>query len=343
MPPTFASLAAKFTGGTVTLPEVAAPRQPQSARTVSTPAAYDPLQTPKSSRGSSCSPRTVIKAREAHSDAPPFAPWVPPRKTISSRENAILFPPGPVFKKNNFRAQLAPLRLHNFLDSDHMMEELSDDFMSPLTITLKAVQEERVDNLRLIREHFLSFADKNQELDTTAFSKACQAIGIKNAELIDYLFNEFDEDGGGNLDADEVCEALRRFLDGPDKEKIWRQCFKLYDDDGSGEITYLELQLTRGGRTDATLGITQDQKDVMMHLFKTSKYLDANGSIDLDEFGLLMQYEPTLVKAMFSTIAAQLAKKLGINLDPNAGLNKAVKAIGAVAKMKKGPSSPKAQ
>ena len=40
-------------------------------------------------------------------------------------------------------------------------------------------------------------------------------------------------------------------------EKIWKDCFKLYDDDGSGEITYVELQLTRGGRTDAVKGITQ--------------------------------------------------------------------------------------
>ena len=81
-------------------------------------------------------------------------------------------------------------------------------------------------------------------------------------------------------------------IPGEQRTRLYKLCFNLYDADGSGEISLVELQMYRGERTEAKLGMTQYQKDTLIWLFKNSKFLDNSGSIDLAEFTLLFENEP---------------------------------------------------
>ena len=44
--------------------------------------------------------------------------------------------------------------------------------------------------------------------------QACNGVGIWCEELIDRLFKEFDEDGSGTIEPDEICDTLLRLLTG---------------------------------------------------------------------------------------------------------------------------------
>uniref|UniRef100_A0A7S4CRC9 EF-hand domain-containing protein n=1 Tax=Eutreptiella gymnastica TaxID=73025 RepID=A0A7S4CRC9_9EUGL len=77
-----------------------------------------------------------------------------------------------------------------------------------------------------------------------------------------------------------------------------------------------ELKASSGGKQTSTKnGTTDEQREVMVHLFKNSTYIDDDGALDFNEFCELMKNEPTLVKAMFCTIATILARKAGFTFD----------------------------
>ena len=289
----------------------------------------------------------------------PYEPFVPLRNTIDSRENARLFGPGPTNEglqpfapKRQPRGRLKPIQLPHFPDPHGNLEELDSDFMGSTLIHLAPEDDDRrmkqVDNLRSIREHFLQYTGTTGVLDAGEFRQACKEVGISNGALIDALFAEFDDDGSGYIDSDEICGSLRKLLDGEERDVIFKQCFNIYDIDGSGEISLTELQATRGARTEAKLGITENQRDTLIWMFKHSKYLDSNGSIDFEEFTALLMYEPRLMKAMFSTIMTFFARKKGINLEEpiskgRSKLHAAAAALGFVGRTRQSLAEAKAK
>jgi len=229
-----------------------------------------------------------------------------------------MFAPAPVRIAEKYLYRLNGLKAN----VPHLLEQnLALDYKDPLEIALmtKQEREERsiCDNLRLIREHLMSYADSADILEKARFVQACGAVGVTNQDLLEELFDDFDDDGSGFVDADEVMQNLRDYMAGDAEEKVFRRIFKLYDNDGSGQIAAVELRTNRGNRTETLMGITQYQKDTFIRMFSTSPWLDNSGTIDFAEFRLLMKNEPELVKSMFSTIMALYAMDRGINLDPD--------------------------
>lgn len=180
---------------------------------------------------------------------------------------------------------------------------------------------EVVDNLSAIKEHFAKFVNPRGSLDFNRFFKACQGLSITNKKLIIQLFRDFDDDASTAIEPDEICRSLQRFLDGEDRNQVYRACFDVYDADSSGTITFSELRMTRGNLTDAMLGITQEQRDCLIGLFKTSPHITNRSAMDFSTFMKLMLNEPQLMKVMFSTLMALYAKKMGISLDPRKSIS----------------------
>ena len=282
------------------------------------------------------------QALEARPKTPgrPFSPFIPERRSIASRENAILFPPGLYVKqsstghtfqkkRSSFKYRVASLPLQtSFPNLSHPGIDI--EAISPRQINLQTAEEAekraKGDPLRDIRQHFMNHCPPNTEtLDRLAFQKACRTLFISSVELMDKLFDEFDDDGSGFVTADEVCENLRDFIgrDPALQLKLFGTIYKLWDNDGSGEITMQELQNARGSRTSVKFGISDYQRATLIKMFRFSRYIDRSGSMSKDEFALLMQREPELVKAMFSTIAALWGAEHGIDLDPGPDSSKA--------------------
>lgn len=172
-----------------------------------------------------------------------------------------------------------------------------------------------VDYLSAIRRHFLDAANERSVLGFPQFLESCQALGITNQEFIRRLFQDFDADASGVIEPDEICNSLEQFLRGEDRTQVFRGCFNVYDADGSGVLTALELEMQRGDRTNAMLGITPEQRDCLSTLFRRSPYLTNRDSMDFKAFVHLITHEPSLIKSMFSIVMAYYAKKLGISLD----------------------------
>lgn len=113
------------------------------------------------------------------------------------------------------------------------------------------------------RELFAMFdGDGGGSIDRDEFGQMMKTLGLNlNDRELDEFFAEMDEDGGGSVEFDEMLDMLKKISQNITPEMEFKEAFKFFDLDGSGEITNKELMRvvnTMGGQ------ITLDMAEEMI-------------------------------------------------------------------------------
>jgi serine/threonine-protein phosphatase 2B regulatory subunit len=224
------------------------------------------------------------------------------------------------YKKDGRVKRLPPIPMFGTISN--RKEVFDPEIVSPTAMSLKPVPKPEASgedcpaNLVLLQRCFNDHAGKDGILQQPEFDECLRELGVKNDRLKDMLWASFDPDGNGLVDSRELINRLKEMFAGPEEEKMYKRCFKLYDLDGSGKISLSELQtVAKGSQTAEMKGITEHQRTTLIHLFKNSTYIDDDGILEFPEFCTLMRNEPTLVNAMFTAVATFWAKKMGFTFD----------------------------
>lgn len=146
-----------------------------------------------------------------------------------------------------------------------------------------------------------------KDMDKDGFRKWIRAIGIfpdlKEDAPIDHLFRSYDRDRSGKISFDEFILYLS--ITAPtqkeqDPEKIIEVTFLLYDEDGSGSLTAVELE--KGMKdTFRLLGHDVDtekfQSIIHQRVKKLMEAADGNGdgSLTLEEVKAAVKKQPKLL------------------------------------------------
>ena len=127
--------------------------------------------------------------------------------------------------------------------------------------------------------------DKSGGISYHELTSVMYALGqnMTHQEILD-LFNEVDTDGNGEIDFEEFTKMmLKRQAAGKymTEEEELRRAFKLFDVNGDGTITAVELR-----KMMQNLGsdLTPDEVEL---LIREADY-DGNGELDLEEFTKFM-------------------------------------------------------
>jgi len=98
------------------------------------------------------------------------------------------------------------------------------------------------------------------------------------------LIKEFDSDGSGEIEFEEFCALIARFVSDEDTgalEEELREAFRLYDKQGNGYINVSDLRDILRALDEK---ITEDELDEMIAEIDT----DGSGTVDFDEFMEMM-------------------------------------------------------
>ena len=269
----------------------------------------------------------VRKVVRAHNETPPpmdcASPFLPGRRTLTSRENMVLFPPGPNvwYKKANHVRRLPPIPMFGVVSSH--VEMFDPELVSPTAMSLKPLSARRFSaevvppNLVQLQRCFMLHSGPDGLLGWKDFVSCLKDLGVKHEGLSEIIWKIFDSNFDGVVCSTEILKALQEMFIPPDRDRVFKACFKVYDVDGSGKLCMSELMtVAQGAKTSEQHGVTEAQRATLLHLFKHSKYINDDGILEFPEFCELMMNEPSLVKAMFSTVATQLARKHGFSFEP---------------------------
>ena len=96
------------------------------------------------------------------------------------------------------------------------------------------------------------------------------------AELHD-MINEVDNDGSGTIDFAEFLSLMSKKMKDADSEEELMEAFKVFDKDGNGFISSVEL---RHVMTNLGEKLTDDEVDEMIR----EADVDGDGQVNYDEF-----------------------------------------------------------
>ena len=100
------------------------------------------------------------------------------------------------------------------------------------------------------------------------------------AELHD-MINEVDNDGSGTIDFAEFLSLMSKKMKDADSEEELMEAFKVFDKDGNGFISSVEL---RHVMTNLGEKLTDDEVDEMIR----EADVDGDGQVNYDEFVKMM-------------------------------------------------------
>ena len=144
-----------------------------------------------------------------------------------------------------------------------------------------------VDEIKVLKICFNLFDTKKQEfLDAEDLGEILRVFGFRpSEEELHEILLEIDEDGSGEIEFGEFCQLCAKFLvEEPDEETMkaeLKEAFRVYDKEGQGFITTLQLreiisELDQGLTDDALDGIIEEIDE------------DGSGTMDFDEFCQMM-------------------------------------------------------
>eukprot|EP00953_Heterococcus_sp_UTEX-ZZ885_P031931 16706-Heterococcus_DN1.PRE.1 len=136
---------------------------------------------------------------------------------------------------------------------------------------------------RELKEAFQLFdADRTGALDLHELKVLIRALGfaIKKGEVV-RLVHDVDPSNEGFVTVSQLIDVMAILYSNRDPETEVTEAFKLFDDDGTGQITLNNMR-----RVARELGETLTDKELqqMMDVFDKNQ----DSEIDLDEFKLIM-------------------------------------------------------
>lgn len=139
------------------------------------------------------------------------------------------------------------------------------------------------DQIAEFREAFSIF-DKDGDgcIGTKEVGTVLRSLGQSpTEEQIEEMVRKIDENGDGTIDFDEFITLLTKFMNETDEEEELCDLFNVFDKNGSGSISLVELKL-----------MVRDQKEKITEkdLEEIMKYADKNGDghVDFKEFIRMM-------------------------------------------------------
>merc|ERR1711934_367368 len=85
--------------------------------------------------------------------------------------------------------------------------------------------------------------DGSGTIDTKEFRAVCNEIGMDVTEQeLQLMMSEVDTDGSGEIDIDEFITAMKCKCKDVDGEELIQNAFDVFDTDGSGSLSYQEME-----------------------------------------------------------------------------------------------------
>lgn len=111
-----------------------------------------------------------------------------------------------------------------------------------------------------------------------------RALGLDNngPDEVRKMIEDIDKDGSGTIDHDEFLLMMSAKIENSDSKEAMAKLFALFDDDGTGGITYANIK-----RVAADLGENMTDEDLQEMFDEGDK--DGDGIVSLDEFMAILE------------------------------------------------------
>merc|ERR1712178_17727 len=145
------------------------------------------------------------------------------------------------------------------------------------------------DQKREVAEAFALFdTDGSGAIDAKELKVAMQALGFEpSSDEIAKMMADIDVDGNATVELEEFIEMMEGKMSDKDPVEEMKKAFKLYDDDGTGKITFKNMQ-----RVAKELGDTLDDAELQDIIDECD--CDGDGGINEGEFLRIMEKQQVL-------------------------------------------------
>jgi len=128
--------------------------------------------------------------------------------------------------------------------------------------------------------------DGSGAIDIDELTEVMKSLGQNpSRKELEEMIAEVDEDGGGEIDFDEFLEMMAKALTKEvDSFEEMMKCFKVFDKDGTGEISREDLH-----HIIATMAEKLTEDEIKDFIDDADK--DGDGTIDYEEFIRMMMSE----------------------------------------------------
>eukprot|EP00658_Telonema_sp_P-2_P018293 TRINITY_DN17177_c0_g2_i3.p1 TRINITY_DN17177_c0_g2~~TRINITY_DN17177_c0_g2_i3.p1 ORF type:complete len:289 (-),score=73.16 TRINITY_DN17177_c0_g2_i3:267-1133(-) len=155
-------------------------------------------------------------------------------------------------------------------------------YMKKKTARVKALTEEQVDECREAFEMF--DIDRSGCIDVRELKAAIKALGMDvSAEELHKMVSEVDKDGNGTIEFSEFLSMMTAKMSAAATDEEIAKCFKLFDNDATGMITYKNLVHAR-----QILGMGDVSDGQLENMLKQADR-SGRGAISLADFIRLMR------------------------------------------------------
>ena len=140
----------------------------------------------------------------------------------------------------------------------------------------RALTREQVDEIRSAFELFDK--DNSGNIDVNELRDAMKALGIylKKDEVKEMMRN-VDKDGSGSIELDEFMALMAEKISERNPEEELRKAFRIFDDDDNGKISFDNLKKVAGELNEAVSDA--ELRDMIREADR-----NGDGEVDIEEF-----------------------------------------------------------
>merc|ERR1712072_584207 len=120
--------------------------------------------------------------------------------------------------------------------------------------------------------------DGSGNIDRDEFREFVQEVGMDVTEQeLTWMMNDLDADGNGTVDCEEFIAAMKSKFNDVEGEEIIQNAFDVFDLDGSGALSYSEME-------EVLVHMGEKMSSDQIRRLIVAADTDASGDIDIDEF-----------------------------------------------------------